>query len=142
LSLRPRPDEVRVAREFCLEQLCALVADSPRLPDLLDDAAMITSELVTNSIRAGATSIRLSLHHTAGSVRIVVTDDAAGVVAVGSPKPLDTNGRGLQIVATLAAGWGVDTASTGKSVWAELDLPMADQRACDADADLPDIAAS
>jgi len=133
LTLRPEAGDVRIARDYCTGELAVLLtgllAGTPDaaelMDDLLDDAEMITSELVTNSIRAGASSIELALHHDAGAVRIVVTDNARGTVALASPGPLDPNGRGMHIVARLADGWGVDTGPAGKSVWADLNLPVA-----------------
>jgi hypothetical protein len=132
LTLRPEAGDVRIARDFCIAELAVrltgALAGTPDaaelLDDLLDAAAMITSELVTNAIRAGASSIELALHDDARAVRIAVTDDAHGTVAMASPGPLEPNGRGLRIVAGLADDWGVDPASVGKTVWAALNLPV------------------
>ena len=122
LSLRPEPDNVRLARDFCRHELACLVGGDE---DTLADAAMITSELVTNAIRAGATTIRLLVEPGGrpGCHRIVVIDDADGVVAAVDPAPLATSGRGLHIVAALAVAWGVQPGPGGKRVWAELRAP-------------------
>jgi serine/threonine-protein kinase RsbW len=128
LALQPDPNEVRVAREFCVRELAPLVAASDRADELIDDAAMITSELVTNSIRAGATTIRLQVKQNGATFRIGVVDDADGDVVPTEPQPLAVNGRGLYIVAALAQQWGVEPRPTGKLVWADLTLPIhADQ---------------
>jgi anti-sigma regulatory factor (Ser/Thr protein kinase) len=89
---------------------------------LLDDAALVVSELMTNSMRAGCKHTTLTLSIDPGHLRVAVTDDAPGKPRVLSPTPDDENGRGLYIVATLASDWGVNLLEPGKEVWAELSL--------------------
>jgi anti-sigma regulatory factor (Ser/Thr protein kinase) len=84
---------------------------------------MVTSELVTNAIRAGADLIVLELDANSTGLYIAVTDDAAGEVIARIPRALDTSGRGLHIVAAIAQRWGVDALPAGKRVWAELPAP-------------------
>jgi anti-sigma regulatory factor (Ser/Thr protein kinase) len=92
------------------------------ITDLAGDAAMVVSELVTNAIRAGASSIVLEVGRVGGMFRITVIDDAAGVPKLAEPDPTAVAGRGLRIVDALSARWGVEEAAVGKRVWAELDL--------------------
>ena len=91
---------------------------------LLDDAALVLSELVTNALRAGGTSVTVQLQLWPGRLRVAVTDSAPGRPHLRHPGLRETSGRGLQVVATLADDWGVtelDPAG-GKQVWAELAL--------------------
>ena len=145
IMLRPAPDDVRVARDFCARELMSVLG-LDQDDDLVGDATMITSELVTNAIRAGAGTIRLHLELREDSLdglgrrfRIAVIDDAEGEVTPRNPHPLSTNGRGLHIVGALASEWGVLPAPGGKQVWAELDLPVVEQLGDD---ELTDAAAS
>src|SRR5690348_14346845 len=72
-SLRPEHNAVRTARAFCTAQLRAEVTGglSPyAMEDLAGDAAMVVSELVTNAIRAGASTIRLDVGRVGGLFRI------------------------------------------------------------------------
>jgi anti-sigma regulatory factor (Ser/Thr protein kinase) len=93
---------------------------------VLDDAKLIVSELVTNSVchsgaSAGATAtIRVELTPTA--VCLEVAD--AGRAGLIAPRDADLNaghGFGLSLVQTLSRRWGVErVADSGTRVWAEL----------------------
>jgi anti-sigma regulatory factor (Ser/Thr protein kinase) len=89
---------------------------------LLEDTALIVSELVTNAIRAGCASGQIDLLIDHDYLRISVMDDAPGGVSLRQAAPEETIGRGLAIVAALARDWGVATSPLGKSVWAEVDF--------------------
>jgi anti-sigma regulatory factor (Ser/Thr protein kinase) len=104
------------------------------MTDLAGDAAMVVSELVTNAIRAGASSILLEVGRVGGMFRITVVDDAAGVPKLAEPDPTAVAGRGLRIVDALSARWGVEEASAGKRVWADLDLTQTSTDAADGNA--------
>jgi anti-sigma regulatory factor (Ser/Thr protein kinase) len=92
------------------------------MEDLAGDAAMVVSELVTNAIRAGASTIELEVGRVGGLFRITVIDDAEGTPKPAEPDPTAAAGRGLRIVGALSARWGVEPVGAGKRVWAELDL--------------------
>jgi anti-sigma regulatory factor (Ser/Thr protein kinase) len=125
--VRPEPNEVRAARDFCVRHVTAMVAADAAGAEFVDDAAMVTSELVTNALRAGAARIRLQLGTDDTVLRIGVRDDATGTVESTQTDPLALDGRGLRIVDMLADRWGVDELPTGKLVWADLSLPLAEQ---------------
>ncbi|NBE53149.1 SpoIIE family protein phosphatase [Streptomyces sp. YC537] len=97
--------------------------------DIVDDAVVLTSELVTNAVvHAGTTADVLCLR-SEDSVRIEVSDRypereiplQQSVHTMGSPDR--EGGRGLQLCAALAARWGVEYTPTHKQVWFRLDLP-------------------
>ena len=105
---------------------------------LRDDAVLLTSELVTNAVRAtGITGpvprwsdpdhlalIRLRLTVVADSLIIEVWDrEATPPVLLDTPDPEDESGRGLLIVAGLSKQWNYRLAEGGKWVWAELGIP-------------------
>ncbi|MDQ6848573.1 MAG: ATP-binding protein [Actinomycetota bacterium] len=106
------------ARAWVAEQ----TADLPR--DVVDNALLVVSELVTNAVRHGRADVVLTLETLAGGIRISVSDasDRMPVAPSASPDPDLPDGRGLLIVAATAADWGVrpNHAGPGKTVWADL----------------------
>ena len=81
-------------------------------------AALLASELVTNAIRheAGGT-ITLAISCSFGQLRVDVHDTSRSLpVLMDAPADAET-GRGLMLVATLSAGWGVYQTSAGKAVY-------------------------
>lgn len=99
---------------------------------MLDDAALIASELVGNALRharplpEGGVSVRWEL--TDDSVRLEVTDGggdteprlgAAGAVE-RQLAIMTTGGRGLSIVEALSDSWGVRRRPDATTVWARL----------------------
>ena len=120
--LRPHPLSVGQARNFCTSRLTSVLQSRGDVGDVVADAAMIASELVTNAVSAGSSQIELSIALHGSSVHIEVADNAAGAPATASPSTTDTSGRGLLVVAALSREWGVASAGSTKSVWAEVGL--------------------
>ncbi|QNP69828.1 SpoIIE family protein phosphatase [Streptomyces roseirectus] len=97
--------------------------------DIVDDAVVLTSELVTNAvIHAGTQADVLCLRSDDG-VRIEVADrypdreiPLQGALPAMS-NPDREGGRGLQLCAAIAGRWGVEYTPTHKNVWFQLDLP-------------------
>jgi serine/threonine-protein kinase RsbW len=104
---------------------------SGRAPaDVVDDAVLIVSELVCNSLEHADLTpddvIRLGVELAGGRVRLEVEDPGnTGVVAPRHPDFANGGGFGLNIVLTLAARWGV-LRDHKTRVWAELTLPPGD----------------
>lgn len=96
--------------------------------DIVDDAVVLTSELVTNAVIHAGTAADVLCLRTEDSVRIEVGDryPEREIPIQGSHvlAPLDSeNGRGLLLCSALASRWGVEYAPTFKQVWFQLDLP-------------------
>lgn len=90
---------------------------------LVDNAALMTSELVTNSIQYSTGTLTLTLEVAAERVRVAVSDTGPGTPTMQSPRPEEPNGRGLQLVATLADDWGASpNHEGGNTVWFSLNL--------------------
>jgi anti-sigma regulatory factor (Ser/Thr protein kinase) len=89
---------------------------------LLDDAALVISELMTNSLRAGSKSVTLTLTVDPGYLRVAVRDDVEAHPQLVNARPDDVSGRGLHIVSALASDWGSTNLTKGKEVWADLAL--------------------
>ncbi|MFJ6408691.1 SpoIIE family protein phosphatase [Streptomyces hydrogenans] len=98
-------------------------------PELVDDAVVLTSELVTNAVVHAGTAADVLCLRSEGSVRVEVADrypereiPVQGGRTIASPDR--ENGRGLLLCAALADRWGVDYSPTRKHVWFHLDLPQ------------------
>ncbi|WP_128430728.1 SpoIIE family protein phosphatase [Streptomyces cyaneus] len=97
--------------------------------DIVDDAVVLTSELVTNAVVHAGTSADVLCLRSDEGVRIEVADryPEREIPLQGSPvnmgSPDREGGRGLQLCAALAACWGVEYTPTHKQVWFQLDLP-------------------
>ncbi len=113
-------DAPRAARGFVAEALAGVVG--PR-SEFGDDAELVVSELVANSVNAEATTVMISidLHHS--HLRLAVEDDADGVPELLHAAASDDHGRGLAIVEALTRGWGVSPTANGKQVWADVAIP-------------------
>jgi anti-sigma regulatory factor (Ser/Thr protein kinase) len=121
-ALQPHADAPAEGRSFLsaiLDQHLGSAAGR-----MTGDLLLVASEFVANAVRAGAKHIELTLTIESNDVRIEVLDDAAGTPTRRTALPLDTTGRGLQLVDAVAARWGVEAVSGGrKQVWAVLRLP-------------------
>lgn len=103
------------ARTFVNGHLGGLLEHSdPRRADV----ALVVSELVTNSVRAGAETIEVRLLADNGQIEVRVTDDAAGWPTPRAAGIDDLGGRGLGIVEGLADRWGTLPHEPGKAVTA------------------------
>jgi hypothetical protein len=87
---------------------------------LVDDVALLVSELATNAVRHADSSFTVTVRASGSTLRVAVHDamPLAGTVdeAWLIPQPL----HGLSLVDALCTGWGVEDAREGKLVWAEL----------------------
>ena len=110
----------RVARRFVRDEL-ALVALPAHLH--VEDVALIASELVTNSVRAGAERVDLVVNATGSRVEITVEDDAGGWPVVMTVDEHATTGRGLSMVQQLADDLTVTRLAEGKRVTASWGVP-------------------
>lgn len=119
-SYAAQPTTPSKARSWSQARLRDVLPEHPGAADILDEAAIVVSELVSNAVQAGAQVATLTLSIEQDRVRIGVADDAGGRPAVTRSGPTDEHGRGLLIVEALCHDWGVTRTRTGKQVWAEL----------------------
>lgn len=99
---------------------------------VVDDAALVMSELATNAVRAGCSSMSVAIDVHRQHLRLGVQDDAPGWPRRLPGGPADPNGRGLAIIDALSERWGAEQSEAGKEVWAELPFPdgVAAELAC------------
>jgi anti-sigma regulatory factor (Ser/Thr protein kinase) len=87
---------------------------------LLEDAQLVVTELATNAIVHARTPFSVHLQPHGHQVRLAVADGSPVRPTLRDAAPLATCGRGLRLVDAVAATWGVELGSDGKTVWAEL----------------------
>jgi anti-sigma regulatory factor (Ser/Thr protein kinase) len=121
------PESARAARDFTKSVLREWGLDG-----LVQEAALIASELVTNAIRHGACCasadgdqdqgrVELSWQRQTSRVICMVTDRSPRPPVLGEADSDAESGRGLQVVAALAATWGwMMLGARSKAVWAAL----------------------
>jgi CheY-like chemotaxis protein len=110
------PEEIARARRFVAHH-----GDAWGYDEILDDALIVVSELVTNAIMHARSACDLCLRDAERILRIEVTDGGRGSPELQSPAEDAEHGRGLLLVSAMCEAWGVDTLSDGrKMVWAEL----------------------
>jgi len=85
-----------------------------------DDAALMTSELVTNALLHGTGTISLRIDVEADGLRVEISDQG-NVALAPSPTPGAHGGWGLRIVDQLADTCGVLDGST--KVWFRIARP-------------------
>jgi anti-sigma regulatory factor (Ser/Thr protein kinase) len=97
-----------------------------QLDEYADDAAIITSELVTNAIQHvrsdGKETVGVTLARTRNpeAVTVVVSDSSPDGPAMREISADSVQGRGLQIVEALSAHWGWHPEGGGKAIFAIL----------------------
>ncbi|HEX9357280.1 MAG TPA: SpoIIE family protein phosphatase [Streptosporangiaceae bacterium] len=131
----PEPAAVAAARKFVRDTLCSWLdagpgaaADAAADGGLVDDAVLLTSELVTNAVVHAGTQVQVTCKLAAGAVEVVVRDShparmVPGPAPDGTVPAERTGGRGLLLPSALAAAWGVSYGTDAKAVWFRMGLP-------------------
>lgn len=88
------------------------------LGQLLDDALLLVTELVTNAVVHAGTQLELELVAGAEGIRVEVSDGNHGRISVDDqPATSREGGRGLYLLHTLATEWGMHYRAAGKAIW-------------------------
>ncbi|OMI33556.1 regulatory protein [Streptomyces sparsogenes DSM 40356] len=105
-------------------QLVRTVLETWHLPQLVDDAMHVVSELVANAVdHARGGHIRFTVTRTDDRrVRLAVVDKSHAEPVLRTVSPSEEHGRGLVIVDALSLKWGIDPLPWGKRTWADLEL--------------------
>ncbi|MGW3563609.1 SpoIIE family protein phosphatase [Streptomyces sp. NPDC000941] len=99
------------------------------LTDIVDDAVVLTSELVTNAVVHSGTAADVVCVRAETGARIEVTDryPERELPLQTTSRPISNpdreGGRGLLLCAALASRWGVEYTATHKQVWFHLEFP-------------------
>jgi anti-sigma regulatory factor (Ser/Thr protein kinase) len=96
-------------------------------PQLVEDIALLVTELVANGVRHGGAGTNSSLHLLIEGrnpgLHVEVSNPMDGAAAAPARRPADLEGGGgigLNLVETLASRWGVRSLPR-TAVWFELD---------------------
>jgi hypothetical protein len=126
-TLSSRPESVALAREFARVTLLGW-----GLGDLLTEAELVISELITNALRHGLSRpgpgpagaghpIGLRLMAQAPYLMCMVTDPSRAIPVRRGWDPDAETGRGLQVIESCCSRWGWHLLDEGgKMVWALL----------------------
>jgi anti-sigma regulatory factor (Ser/Thr protein kinase) len=83
---------------------------------------LLLSELVANVVQHVRKPMVVRLSRNEGVIRVEVDDASATAPVLEHPEPDDENGRGIFLIAALAARWGTHAHSGDtKTVWFEID---------------------
>jgi anti-sigma regulatory factor (Ser/Thr protein kinase) len=105
----------QAARQYLTETL-----RSWELDGLIDDAALVVSELATNAVIHAESDFAVGLSRHRDGVRIDVSDASPNAPLLPRGGDPVVGGRGLRVVASLSTNWGHRLIDGGKLVWAEL----------------------
>lgn len=89
-------------------------------PDVLDDAALVATELVENAVRHARTACELTMELTDRELVISVSDGSLLLPRQAVPSLIRPGGRGLLLVDELSLRWGFEVHDEGKTVQAVL----------------------
>jgi anti-sigma regulatory factor (Ser/Thr protein kinase) len=101
-----------LARDFLRGSTCV-----EHHSEVVDDAVLLVSELVTNSVLHGGPPVVVAVDCDEATLQVRVRDGSPTMPAPRDAASGDENGRGLALVAEMSADWGVDTEEDGKHVW-------------------------
>ena len=123
--MTPTPASVGYVRAVLRDDLAVLPEP------VREEVALVASELLGNAVlhARALDDGQLSIAWGVGEygVEVAVTDGGAPTrPVVAEPGSTDTSGRGLSIVATLAARWGVEQHDSSTTVWAVVPLTNRD----------------
>jgi anti-sigma regulatory factor (Ser/Thr protein kinase) len=83
-----------------------------------DTIELLVSELVTNAVLYAPGRVELTIVQAGDRTRVEVRDASPQLPAMRTPDL--SGGRGLHVVESLAAEWGVDGHLNGKTIWFEV----------------------
>ena len=123
-AYQPEPTAAAAARRFVRDTLQTWLITGAAVAGhgLVDDAVLLTSELVTNAVVHAGTPVEVTCKLADGGVEVVVSDGHPASLVPEPPEnehiPAErTSGRGLLLPAALASAWGVTYGRSAKAVW-------------------------
>jgi LuxR family transcriptional regulator, maltose regulon positive regulatory protein len=119
LTLGPVLTAAAAGRQFVAE-----VCGHWGLQGLAEPAALVASELVTNSVVHARTALELRVELRGSRLQVAVHDQDPDLAGLLAAKEGTDRGLGLKIVDQVAKVWGVrQDGAGGKTVWCILDPP-------------------
>ncbi|QNN51978.1 ATP-binding protein [Nocardioides mesophilus] len=111
-TLPPLPSSVSEARRLFRDLLRGAVVE-----ELVDNVAVVVSELVTNAMLHAGTPIVVVGRIVGDRVRVEIADGSQHLPMPRRYAPTAGTGRGLMLIEQLVDSWGVEHHATGKTVW-------------------------
>lgn len=90
------------------------------LPHLLDEAELLTSELVNNAVVHGRSRVSVAVRHRPDGLQVEVTDEGPGTLQRLDAGVEAAAGRGLMLVDAVSTAWGTSVEGDAKTVWFRL----------------------
>jgi|HubBroStandDraft_6_1064221.scaffolds.fasta_scaffold81757_2 anti-sigma regulatory factor (Ser/Thr protein kinase) len=87
---------------------------------VVQDAALVLSEMATNAILHAGSPFLVSVRHEDQMLRIAVRDGSPLVCVMPEQGLIARSGHGLGLIDAVTARWDVEATSDGKVVWADL----------------------
>jgi anti-sigma regulatory factor (Ser/Thr protein kinase) len=122
MILAPIVASASAARAFVRDAFATWAGAPDVSSAVVEDAALVASELVTNAIIHGGHVVKLAVRFIDECVEISVADDLLAHPTRVAPSPERAGGQGLNIVGHLAVDWGTEDLVGGKRVWCRLRL--------------------
>lgn len=112
LHVAPESATPRAVRRAFAEHFAAVAS--------LDDLLLCVSEVLTNAVLHAGPPIVVVAGRNAGHIRVEISDGSSAAPVRRSPEHTSPTGRGLHLLDSLTAAWGVDVGLDGKVVWFEI----------------------
>ena len=112
LHVAPESATPRAVRRAFAEHFAAVAS--------LDDLLLCVSEVLTNAVLHAGPPIVVIAGHNVGRIRVEISDGSSASPVRRSPEHTSPTGRGLHLLDSLTAAWGVDIGPAGKTVWFEV----------------------
>jgi anti-sigma regulatory factor (Ser/Thr protein kinase) len=106
------PEAPALARRFLRGASC-----SAHHSAVLDDAVLLVSELVTNSVLHGGPPVVVAVDCDGDTLQVRVRDGSRDLPTPRAADVGDEDGRGLALVQAMSSAWGIDPVPDGKHVW-------------------------
>lgn len=113
LNLPPDASSASAARRFVAGSIDVDEVDA-------ELALLLVSELASNAILHAKTPFTVVVTRRDSCVRFAVIDESQVIPTVKPYANDAVTGRGLMMVASSSAAWGIDARPFGKAVWFEL----------------------
>lgn len=89
---------------------------------LIQDAALVLTELAANAVVHAGSSFSVSVSLRGSTLRIEVADRGTILTGRAGQAWVPRQGRGLGLIEAICTRWGTDMTDMGKVVWGELRL--------------------
>ncbi|MFE7624463.1 ATP-binding protein [Streptomyces sp. NPDC057509] len=113
-----RLSEADACRPGSLRRVLGIKLKRWRVPELIEPAGLLLSELVTNALIHGQGDVGIRVHLAEGRCVIAVRDGSSARPRLRRADAQEEGGRGLLLVDALAAEWGV--SPDGTTTWCSL----------------------